>query len=131
MTIGRVVQGLPAPPHAAAHGVGRGCCERRQQHQRRKADRDERPLDEVFENRRQQQALIEYQPGQEMHEHVEERKQAEHSAKARQPVPAREPAQRRDGERDHDEAQRPVAEAVLNLLDRVRAESSRQLEVRR
>ena len=46
----------------------------------------------------------------------------------REPVPARKSAQWRHGQRDHDQAQSPITEAVEDFLDRVSAQGSSDIE---
>ena len=68
------------------------------------------------------QVLIQDQPGQEVQQHVEEGVHAEHPAQLDQPRRVEPVAQRRDRERDEQQPQTPLAERVLDLLDRIRAE---------
>ena len=63
-----------------------------------------------------------------MHERIEECKQAEHSSKARQPVPTRHATQRRYRERDHDKPQGPIAESIEYGFDRICAKSACNLK---
>lgn len=123
-----VVQQLPASPETPPHAVRRGRCECRQEHEGREADRDERPLHQILRDRGQAHSLVENQPGQKVVQRVEKRKQAEHAAELQKLVPAADAAQWRDGQRDHDEAQGPVAEAIQDLLHRVGTEPARDLE---
>ena len=59
---------------------------------------------------------------EEVHGAVEEREQPEHPPEADRAVPAGEPPERRDRERDAEKPQRPDAGLVGDVLERVRAE---------
>ena len=63
-----------------------------------------------------------------MHERIEEREQPEHAPESAQPVPTRQSPQRCYRERDHDEAQRPIAKMIENRLDRICAEAARYFQ---
>ena len=67
-------------------------------------------------------SLVEDEPCQEVHQDVEKRKQSEHAAKSYEPVPVGDKPQGRNRECDQDESKAPVAKAVLNFLNRVRAQ---------
>ena len=57
-----------------------------------------------------------------MQRRVEEREEPEHPPELDDRIPAGDAAQRRDGERDHEKADRPVAREVRDEFDRVRGE---------
>ena len=57
-----------------------------------------------------------------MHEHVEEGEQSDHTAKTGQPVPATYLPQRRNRQHYENKTQTPIAESILNILDRIRTE---------
>ena len=82
------MQLLPTTPHAPTHAIRRGHRERREQHEGQEADRDKGTLDDILEDCAHQNALVEHQPGQEVHEYIEKREETEHASKARKPVPA-------------------------------------------
>ena len=66
--------------------------------------------------------FVEPQPGGQVQQSVEKGIQPEHPPKADPSLPARDPAQWGDGQRDQQKTQRPIAGRVGDDLDRVRAQ---------
>jgi hypothetical protein len=117
------VQCFPASPEPTHHAVGRRDSQRNQQQQRQEADRNERPARDVRQDAGPVKILIQDQPCQEVQQHVEEAEQAEHAPQLDQPRCVEPVAQRGDCERDEQQPQAPLTERVLDLLDRIRAET--------
>ncbi len=84
--IDAIVNLLPTFAEAATHAVGRGNCHTNENEKGGETDRDEGSFENVLLDGGEQQALVENQPGQEVHQDVEEREQAEHAAKTYEPV---------------------------------------------
>jgi len=121
------VQGRPAPAQAADPAARRRDGERDEQDERRESHRDVRPLGHVLQHVPQrvaleEQALIEHDPGEEVQRGVGERQQADGAAEPDDAVPSGQSPDGSHGEGAEEQADRPVAGAVGDLLDRVRAE---------
>ena len=86
--------------------------------------RDVRPLDDVGEDELEGEPLIEDDVGEQVQRRVEEREQPEHAAVLNDPLPAGEPPERRDRQRDEQPPQRPDAGRERDVLDGIGAETS-------
>ena len=73
--------------------------------------------------------LVEQYPRREMKDAVEEREQAEHSPKPDQTRPPGDSAQWSDAESYKEEAERPAARVIRDVIDRICAEPVRQRAV--
>jgi len=120
--VDQAVQQLPAAAETADHGAGRG--QRQWQHTEpgQKADGDEWAFDDVGADLGPEAAEVQDQIGGEVQAGVEEREQAEHAPIADQRVVAGDAAQWRHRQGGEQQAQRPVATTVGDLLHRVGAE---------
>jgi hypothetical protein len=142
--IDKPVQHLPP---AAAQPPDHPCCrrdrERHHQHERGEPDRDERTLVDVAADRHQQvprgrprhdavgerdepREAVQDHVGQEVEHAVEEGVEPQHATEPDELVPAGQPPQRRDGERDGEKPQRPDPGLVGDVAERVGAEVARQ-----
>ena len=133
------VQEVPSPAAEPADHAGRRR-QRQRNHRRprRETDRDERPFEDISADGNGQIAhgaprhdavreieareSIGDEIDQQVQRAVKEREQAEHPAEADRAVPAGQAAERRDGERQAQEAQRPHARFVGDVGERIRAE---------
>ena len=91
--------------------------ERDQKQERAEAEGDERSLDHVLDDRAEIEELVERKVRGEVQAGVEEGEQAQHAPHANEPVPAGDPAQRRDDSviSSNDSVQVPV-ERVTNSI---------------
>ena len=64
---------LPALVKSSPHAIGRRRCHCNENEKGSKADRNEGPFENVLFYSGKKQALIEYEPGQEMHQDIKER----------------------------------------------------------
>ena len=105
---------------------GRRDCQRDEQYESRKAGGDEWPLHNVFQDLVPIKKFVQHEPGQKMQAGIEEAEQPQRAAKANQVGQPQEFSQRRDGECDAKEADRPVPCPVRDELDRIRTQVSVQ-----
>jgi hypothetical protein len=84
--------------------------QRRQQHEAREAHQDERPLGDVLGDLVDLQAHVEPAVAEQVQHHVEVREQPQHAAESQQRRQVGDGSHRRDGQRQAEEAQRPVAQ---------------------
>src|SRR5260370_31663838 len=118
--VNRAMQHLPAAPTEAANPARRGSNRQRyQQNESGKSHGDERALVHIFPDFGKVEDLIEQKISGEVQAGVEKRKQAKHAAKANQLRNVKELAQRRNRQRDEEEAERPIAGRVLNEFERI------------
>ncbi len=124
--VDQLVQAVPAASTQALHHLlSGGRRQRDQQHEAGEADRDVRPVHDVFEDVTEGEELIDPDVGREVQRRVKERVQPQHPPQLDQPADSGELTDRRHGKREHQEGQRPPAGAVSDLLDRVGAEAAR------
>ena len=97
--------------------------ERQHEKQRRHADSDKAPLEDVGPHVVQVEKLVEPDPCHQVQAAVENRVEAEHAPEADEPGLSRDLAHGRDGERDEEEDQRPLARGMSDDLDGIGAES--------
>src|SRR6202021_2032713 len=107
---------------AANHACGGGEGQWDQECERGEAYRYKPALQHIFPHFRPVEKFVQANPSGEVQAGVEKREQPEHAAKANELRLAKKLAKRRDGQSDDDEADGPVAGAVSNKFDRVRAE---------
>jgi len=113
------VQQVPASAEAPQRAVGRGGGQRHQQRERGEPDRYVRTLRDVGEDRPDIEPEVECDPVGEMQYRIRERPQPYHPAQAQQPRLAQFDCERRDAQRREQQPQRPLAEFVLQRIDRV------------
>ncbi len=114
------VEHLPAAAAEAANPAGcGGDGERNHEHKTGEADGDEGALGDVFQHFGPIEVAIEPEPSGEMQAGVEKREKAEHAAEADELRQLQDLAERRDGERENQEAQRPIAGPVFDELNGV------------
>jgi hypothetical protein len=112
------MQRPPAPPEPA-NPPFRGCDRERDERQEREhSDRDVLVLDDVLDDVRHHELHVEVEISGEMDTSVEEHEQPEHPAVADEGVPAEESSQGCHRERRRENAQRPAAGLLLELLVR-------------
>jgi len=116
------VQALPAPAEAPHRPPGRGGRQRHEQEQGSEPGRDIGPLHHVGSQLLPVERLVHEEVPEEVRRDIGECEEAEHAAEEVQLRPARQHAQRRDGERREQEPQAPDPQRVLHLLDGIRAE---------
>ena len=123
--VDRLVQRLPPAAEFLHHRFRRRHRERNQQQERGEANRDERPLDDVLQNRGDVEPFVEPQVRREMQHGVEERVKPEHPPKSQQRIHAGQPPRRRNRKRDAEVDERPEARRARDEFDRVRARARR------
>jgi len=89
------MQFLPAPAEPAHHAIGRGHRQRNEQQEAGEANRDVRPLGNVFDDRREVEGLIKEEVVRKMQGRVSECKESQHAPEAQQRIHTRELTQRR------------------------------------
>jgi hypothetical protein len=83
------------------------------------ADGDERALGDVFQHFGPIEVAIEPKPGGEMEAAVKKSEEAEHAAEADELGQLQDFAERRDGEREYQESQSPIAGPMFDELNGV------------
>src|SRR5258708_6809930 len=116
--VNRAMQHLPAAAAEAANPACRGSNrQRNQQNESSKSHGDERALVNIFPDFGKVEDLVEQKIGGEVQAGVEKRKEPEHAAKANQFGDVKELAQRRNRQRDEEEAERPGAGRLPNSFE--------------
>jgi hypothetical protein len=117
------VQLFPAcRAEAPDHGVGRRGRQRKQKQERDPAHRDVPAYKDIGPDFLPVEELIQRDVVRGVQKGIREGEQPEHTAKAHRRGPARELAQGRHRQHDHNEAQRPVAREAVCGLDRIGAQ---------
>jgi len=80
------MQCLPAPAELAHHAIGRCHRERNEQQETGEANRDVRPLGDVFDDRREDERLIKEEVVRKMQGCVSECKKSQHAPEAQKRV---------------------------------------------
>jgi len=117
------VQRLPALAAQAANPTsGGGQRKGDQQYEAEEPHGDKGPLGHILPHAAEIESLVRPNVGEEVQANVEESEQAEHAAEANEVGKLQELAERRDGEGDEQEAQRPITGEVLDEFDRIGGE---------
>src|SRR5258708_37860706 len=114
------------PPFATQPSYPARCgsdCQRYQQYECGKSHRDVLPLRYIQQDLVQVEELIKPKVSREVRTAVKKRKQSKHAAELNQRRHTQEFAKRRDAQCDQEKSKRPVAEPVLNRLNRIRAQA--------
>lgn len=118
--VDRAMENPPAFAAEAANPAGSGCDgKRNQEHESGEADRDVAAPEDVGPHVVEIEEAIEADPRGEVEAGVEKSEKAQHAAETNEQRQSEKFAQRCDGESDEKEANGPVAEPVLDELDRV------------
>src|SRR5262245_64568419 len=115
--VSQLVQTIP-PPTAQTfdHLVGRSDRQRNQDEKREHPEKDERPLERVFDDGAELERLVEPRVSQQVQAAVEEREQTERPPELDQPRQSQRLPERRDGQRETHEDQRQRSSRVKNEL---------------
>ena len=120
--INQAMEALPVFAAEAAYpACSRGERERNQEDEGREADGDERALADVLQHFVQIEEFIQPDVGKKMERRIEKCEETDHAADANQPILAGDAPQRRDGERDKQEDEGPVAGGMGDNFDWIRA----------
>jgi hypothetical protein len=117
--VDQAVQRLPTAPQLPHRESIGGDPQQKEDGPRGHADGDERPLADILDHRHDIEVVDEDDPGQQVQRAVKKRKQPEHAAELDDLVRARDASERRNGQGDRDEGDRPGPGLVGEVVARV------------